>query len=70
VLLGELHALSELPPGDALAALLTEGAALQVEGRLRLLELAEQDAEALVASGQVSQLVGVDDAADRVDRAV
>jgi DNA-binding PadR family transcriptional regulator len=70
VLLGELHALRSLPPEDALAGLLSEGAALQVEARLRLLELAEQDAGALVASGQVSQLVGVDDAADRLDRAV
>jgi hypothetical protein len=53
-----------------LAALLTDGAALQVEARLGLLELAEQDAAALVASGQVSELVGVDDAADRLDPAV
>jgi DNA-binding PadR family transcriptional regulator len=72
VLLGELHALRCLPPGDALAALLTEGAALQVEGRLRLLELAEQDAGALVASGrlEVAELVRVHDPVDRVDRAV
>jgi DNA-binding PadR family transcriptional regulator len=68
-LLGELHALRALPAGDALAALLTEGAALQVEARLRLLELAEQDADALVASGEVGELVGVDDAVDRLDGA-
>jgi DNA-binding PadR family transcriptional regulator len=67
VLLGELHALRGLPPGDALASLLTEGAALHVEARLRLLELAEVDAGALVAAGRhdVAQLVGVGDAADR-----
>jgi DNA-binding PadR family transcriptional regulator len=64
VLLGELHALRALPSGDALAALLTEGAALQVEARLRLLERAEEDAAALVASAEVSQLVRVDDPAD------
>jgi DNA-binding PadR family transcriptional regulator len=50
-LLAELHALRALVrPGDDLAALLTEGAALQVEARLRLLELAEEDAPALVAA--------------------
>ena len=47
-----------------MAALLTEGAALQVEARLRLLERAEQDADALVASAEVAQLVRVDDAVD------
>jgi DNA-binding PadR family transcriptional regulator len=67
VLLGELHALRSLPDGDALATLLVEGAALQVEARLRLLERAEEDAADL---GEVSELVRVDDAADRVDRAV
>jgi DNA-binding PadR family transcriptional regulator len=67
-LLGELHALRGLPAGDALSALLTEGAALQVEARLRLLELAEDDAGGLVASGRrdVAELVRVDDAADGV----
>ena len=49
--LGELHALRRLaaPEADALTALLTEGAALHVEARLRLLELAEQDTANLVA---------------------
>ena len=64
VLLGELHALRALPEGDAVAALLTEGAALQVEARLRLLERAEQDAASLVASAEMAQLVRVDDAVD------
>lgn len=51
-LLAELHALRRLAPddGDAFAALLTEGAALQVEARLRLLDLAEADVAALVAA--------------------
>jgi DNA-binding PadR family transcriptional regulator len=50
-LLGELHALRELASGaDALAGLLTEGAALQVEARLRLLDSAEQEASALAAA--------------------
>jgi hypothetical protein len=50
-LLAELHALRALAvAGDDLAALLTEGAALQVEARLRLLDLAEEDATALVAA--------------------
>jgi DNA-binding PadR family transcriptional regulator len=68
-LLGELHALRGLRPGDALAALLTEGAALQVEARLRLLDLAEGDAGGLVASGRrdVTELVGIGDAADDAD---
>jgi DNA-binding PadR family transcriptional regulator len=49
-LLGELHALRRLAGGeDRLAALVTDGAALQVEARLRLLERAEADAAALVA---------------------
>jgi DNA-binding PadR family transcriptional regulator len=52
--LGELHALRSLPPGDPLAALLTEGAALLVEARLRLLELAEQEATALAAAAAAS----------------
>ena len=48
--LAELHALRELAAreSDPLAALLTEGAALQVEARLRLIELAEADVAALV----------------------
>jgi DNA-binding PadR family transcriptional regulator len=50
-LLAELHALRGLVGADDdLAALLTEGAALQVEARLRLLELAEADAVALVTA--------------------
>jgi DNA-binding PadR family transcriptional regulator len=50
-LLAELHALRALAgEGDRLAALLTEGAALQVESRLRLLDLAEADAAALAAA--------------------
>jgi DNA-binding PadR family transcriptional regulator len=68
VLLGELHALRAQPAGEAVSALLIEGAALQVEARLRLLELAEQDAARL--AGEVAQLVRVDDAADRMDDAV
>ena len=48
--LAELHALRSLPAADALAALLAEGAALLVEARLRLLERAEQDAEALAGA--------------------
>jgi DNA-binding PadR family transcriptional regulator len=52
-LLGELHALRALAgDGDDLAALLTEGAALQVEGRLRLLDLAEAGAPGLAAASQ------------------
>ena len=48
-----LHALRALATeDDALAALLTEGAALQVESRLRLLELAEQDAPQLATAAQ------------------
>jgi DNA-binding PadR family transcriptional regulator len=66
VLLGELHALRSLGRDDAAAALLIEGAALQVEARLRLLELAEADAAGLVASGrrEVAELVRVRDSAD------
>jgi DNA-binding PadR family transcriptional regulator len=57
VLLGELHALRGLTAEeDPLAALLTEGAALQVESRLRLLELAEQDAAQLAAAARTSSL--------------
>jgi DNA-binding PadR family transcriptional regulator len=50
--LAELHALRELAArkNDPLTTLLTEGAALQVEARLRLLELAEHDMAALVAA--------------------
>jgi DNA-binding PadR family transcriptional regulator len=51
--LAELHTLRSLPataPPDALAALLTEGAALHIEARLRLLELAEQDAANIVSA--------------------
>ena len=50
--LAELHALRRLAAGeqDPLAALLTEGAALHVEARARLLELAEADLGALVGA--------------------
>ena len=63
--LAELHALRALPPGDALAALLTEGAALHVEARLRLLELAEQDAVELAAAARPSALEPAAEAPDR-----
>jgi DNA-binding PadR family transcriptional regulator len=50
-LLGELHALRSLATADdPVAALLTEGAALQVDGRLRLLDLAARRAQPLVAA--------------------
>jgi DNA-binding PadR family transcriptional regulator len=63
--LAELHALRGLPAGgasDALAALLTEGAALLVEARLKLLELAEHDAAEVVSAAAAS-------AAEQPDRA-
>ena len=63
-LLGELHALRAGGRGDPLAELLVDGAALQVEARLRLLELADADAAGLVGSSEVDELVRVDDAAD------
>ncbi len=47
VLLGELHVLRGLEHADALSALLGEGAALQVEARLRLLDRAEDGAPEL-----------------------
>jgi hypothetical protein len=50
-LLGELHALRALPPADELAGLLAEGAALHVEARVRLLDLAEGAADALATAG-------------------
>jgi DNA-binding PadR family transcriptional regulator len=53
--LAELHALRALRGGDALAALLAEGAALRVEARVRLLELAEADAAALVAAARPAE---------------
>jgi len=50
-LLAELHALRRLAAtDDGLTALLTEGAALGVEARLRLLDLAEEAAAALVTA--------------------
>lgn len=50
-LLAELHGLRRLAPtGDDLAALLVEGAALSVEARLRLLDLADDDADTLAAA--------------------
>jgi DNA-binding PadR family transcriptional regulator len=51
--LAELHTLRSLPTTqapDALAALLTEGAALLVEARLHLLDLAEQDLAGIVSA--------------------
>jgi DNA-binding PadR family transcriptional regulator len=48
--LAELHALRALGAADELDRLLAEGAALQVEARLRLLDLAEQDAAALTSA--------------------
>jgi DNA-binding PadR family transcriptional regulator len=55
-LLGELHALRAVAgEGDPLAALLTEGAALQVEARLRLLDLAEGDAAALAGAARADR---------------
>jgi DNA-binding PadR family transcriptional regulator len=50
--LAELHTLRGLAgrEDDPLARLLAEGAALHVEARLKLLELAEHDAAALVAT--------------------
>jgi DNA-binding PadR family transcriptional regulator len=55
VLLGELHALRAVGGGDALAALLTEGAALQVQARLELLDLAEGDAAGLAAAARTDR---------------
>jgi DNA-binding PadR family transcriptional regulator len=50
-LLAELHALrTAARDEDALRVLLAEGAALGVEARLRLLELAETDAASVVAT--------------------
>jgi DNA-binding PadR family transcriptional regulator len=58
-LMGELHALRQLAAGaDELAGLLTEGAALQIEGQLRLLELAEHDAPALAAAVRAERPAG------------
>jgi DNA-binding PadR family transcriptional regulator len=50
--LAELHALGQLAAGepDPLAALLNDGARLQVESRLQLLELAERDVARLALS--------------------
>jgi DNA-binding PadR family transcriptional regulator len=50
----ELHALRKLSAHeeDALAGLLTEGAALHVEARLRLLDLTENDSPAFVAAAR------------------
>jgi DNA-binding PadR family transcriptional regulator len=52
--LAELHALGRLAAGepDPLAALLNDGARLQVESRLQLLELAERDVGRLVLSAR------------------
>jgi DNA-binding PadR family transcriptional regulator len=54
-LLGELHALrGPARGGDALAALLAEGAAMRVEAGLRLLDRAEEDAGALAAAARTA----------------
>jgi hypothetical protein len=53
--------------GGALAALLTEGAALQVESRLRVLGLAEEDAAALAAAA-ASPSSAPDAAVEAADR--
>jgi hypothetical protein len=59
VLLGELHALRLLAAdGDPLARLLNEGAALHVEARLRLLELAESDAATLAVAARAERSGG------------
>jgi DNA-binding PadR family transcriptional regulator len=52
--LAELHALGRLAAADSdpLAALLNDGARLQVESRLELLELAERERARLVAAGR------------------
>jgi DNA-binding PadR family transcriptional regulator len=54
-LLGELHALRSLSAADELVGLLTEGAALQVEARLRLLDLAEESGSALAAAAKAPE---------------
>jgi DNA-binding PadR family transcriptional regulator len=53
-LLAELHALEQLAAreDDPLCSLLNQGAALQVEARLKLLDLAERDAALLVQTAQ------------------
>jgi DNA-binding PadR family transcriptional regulator len=62
-LLGELHALRSLPVAHELSGLLAEGAALQVDARVRLLDLAEGAASALAAAGARAS-----SAAERVER--
>jgi hypothetical protein len=49
-LVGELHALRSMRPPDELVGLLVEGAALQVEARLALLDRAERDAATLAVT--------------------
>lgn len=66
-LLGELHALRALAAGgDALARLLAEGAALLVDARLQLLDLAEESAPALVAAAGADRPTGAG-AGERLD---
>lgn len=55
-LMGELHALRAGGAGDPLSELLVDGAALQVEARLRLLDSAEADAARLAESAQPQQV--------------
>jgi DNA-binding PadR family transcriptional regulator len=54
-LLGELHALRALERADALVELLVEGAALQVEARLALLERAERSAGTLATAAEAPE---------------
>jgi DNA-binding PadR family transcriptional regulator len=63
-LLTELHALRRIAADDRLTALLTEGAALGVEARLRLLDLAEEDVAALVVSAPAAGRAEPGDAAE------
>jgi DNA-binding PadR family transcriptional regulator len=62
-LLGELHALRRLGAGEAdpLVALLVEGAAGQVDARLRLLDHAEQDAPTLAAAAAPAPVAAADE---------
>jgi DNA-binding PadR family transcriptional regulator len=59
--LAELHTLRSLPAesADALASLLIEGAALLVEARLRLLELAEHDSTAIATAAATGTVPNV-----------
>jgi DNA-binding PadR family transcriptional regulator len=67
VQLAELHALRhpQVRERDALAALLAEGAALHVEARLRLLDLAEEDVPGLARDAARAPAAGAPAAARR-----